>query len=46
MFILGALVLAAGIGWALQTAGGSLLGATAPCQYGLRKGVPNLRKPN
>jgi hypothetical protein len=42
--ILGALVVAGGIGWVLQTMGGSLLGGAAPCQYGLRKGVPNLRK--
>lgn len=44
LFILGGLVLAAGIGWALQTAGSTVLGGAAPCQYGLRKGVPNLRK--
>jgi len=42
--ILGAIVLAAAIGWALQAAGASLLGGAGACRFGLTKGVPNLRK--
>jgi uncharacterized membrane protein YgcG len=44
LMILGALAVAAAIGWALQTMGGAMLGGAGPCQYGLRKGVPDLRK--
>jgi hypothetical protein len=44
LLILGALAVAAAIGWALQTMGGAMLGGAGPCQYGLRKGVPDLRK--
>jgi hypothetical protein len=42
--IVGALLLAAAIGWVMQAAGGVLLGDSKLCQLGLRTGVPDLRK--
>ncbi|HJQ44350.1 MAG TPA: choice-of-anchor P family protein [Jatrophihabitantaceae bacterium] len=44
MLILGGLLLAAAIGWAISRGGGLLLGAAASCDYGLTTGVPDLRK--
>ena len=42
--IIGALLLAAAIGWAMQAAGGLLLGDSKTCRLGLNTGVPDLRK--
>lgn len=44
MLILGGLLLAAAIGWAISRGGGLILGAAASCDYGLTTGVPDLRK--
>lgn len=44
MMILGALVLAAGLGWLLRAAALTLFGAGGNCDFGLAKGVPDLRK--
>ena len=44
MLILGGLLLAGVIGWAISRGGGLLLGAAASCDYGLSTGVPDLRK--
>jgi hypothetical protein len=44
MLILGALVLAAGLGWLLRAAALTLFGAGGNCDFGLAKGVPDLRK--
>lgn len=42
--ILGGLVLAGALGWALRRAGAMLFGGAAGCDYGLESGVPDLRK--
>lgn len=42
--ILGALALAAAVGWGLQRAGSLMLGGMGACEHGLVSGVPDLRK--
>jgi hypothetical protein len=42
--IIGALILAALIGWLMQAAGGLLLGGGGTCGLGLSTGIPDLRK--
>lgn len=42
--LLGALVLAAAVGWALQRAGAVMLAGAGACDHGLVTGVPDLRK--
>lgn len=44
MLILGALVLAAALGWLLRAAALTLFGAGGNCEFGLDRGVPDLRK--
>ena len=42
--IVGGILLAAAIGWAVTRYGGILFGGAASCDYGLATGVPDLRK--
>lgn len=42
--MVGAFVIAAGVGWWLQKIGGLVLGGAAACSHGLETGVPDLRK--
>lgn len=42
--IVGALILAAAIGWLMQAAGGLMLSSGGTCGMGLETGVPDLRK--
>jgi hypothetical protein len=42
--MVGAFVIAAGIGWWLQKIGGLVLGGAGSCSHGLETGVPDLRK--
>lgn len=44
LLILGGLLLAAILGWALRVMGGGLLWGTANCDFGLVTGVPDLRR--
>ncbi|HSJ22860.1 MAG TPA: choice-of-anchor P family protein [Nocardioidaceae bacterium] len=42
--MVGAFVIAAGIGWWLQKIGGLVLGGAGSCSHGLETGVPDLRR--
>ncbi len=42
--MVGALVIAAGVGWWLQKIGGLVLGGAGSCSHGLETGVPDLRR--
>lgn len=44
LLIVGALILAALIGWVMRYAGGLLIGGGGPCDLGLSKSTPDLRK--
>jgi hypothetical protein len=44
LLLLGALVFASMLGWALRRAGGLLFGSDRSCEFGLRSGVPDLRR--
>ena len=44
ILLLGGLLLAAGVGWYISTAGNILFGAGAGCAHGLKAGIPDLRK--
>ncbi|MGH3739394.1 MAG: hypothetical protein ACRDT6_27900, partial [Micromonosporaceae bacterium] len=44
LLLLGALAIAAGVGWALQRAGNLVLAGATSCEHGLVSGVPDLRK--
>lgn len=42
--LIGGLLLAAGLGWYITTAGNLLFGGAAACAHGLKAGIPDLRK--
>ena len=42
--LIGGLMLAAGLGWYITTAGNLLFGGAAACAHGLKAGIPDLRK--
>jgi hypothetical protein len=44
LLLIGALVLAAALGWALRRAGGVVVAGVHSCSHGLSSGVPDLRK--
>lgn len=44
LLLFGGLALAAGVGWYLRSAGLLLFGAASACSFGLRVGIPDLRK--